>query len=106
MELTENQRSFLFELIGDELKRIREEAGLDAQTAARYAGISLESFEKYEQGRSMGNLSLHHLMRWAAVFGKRPDICFRDYSDCEKVDAYETAKKKLADLQRALFIGC
>ena len=106
MQLTENQRSFLFELLGDELKKLREEAGLDIQTAARYAGISLESFEKYEQGGSMSNLSLHHLMRWAAVFGKRLDICLRDYSDSEKVDAYESAKKKLADLQRAFFIGC
>ena len=54
----------------------------------------------------MSNLSLHHLMRWAAVFGKRLDICLRNYSDSEKVDAYESAKKKLADLQRAFFMGC
>ena len=105
MELTDNQKNFLYKQLGSELAKLREASSLDKKTVARYGNhISVENLERFEKGEpDFGNLRFYSIMRWAAVFGKKLKIELEDFTDKEKLEAYEKAKLKLADFQRIFY---
>lgn len=103
MELTKDQKYFLYEQLGDALALMRKESKLQKETVAKYAEISLNELDKLESGcPDFGNMKLYMLMRWAAIFRKKLKITFEDFTDKDKLDAYELVRNKIQDFNRYL----
>ena len=103
MELTKDQKYFLYEQLGDALALMRKESKLSKEIVAQYAEIQLSELDNLESGcPDFGNMKLYMLMRWAAIFRKKLRITFEDFSDKDKLAAYELVRNKLKDFNRYL----
>lgn len=103
MELSKNKKTIFYQNLGSELSQLREASFLPEETVAKYANIAKEELANFEAGcADFGNLRLHAIMSWAGIFGKKLTITLEDFSDEEKVEAFELVKNKLSEVSRLI----
>lgn len=103
MEVSQNQKLFLFKKLGKELEQLRQQSQLSLETIGQYANIKQSDIQKYEAGSfEFGVVQIYLLMQWAAVFGKKLNITLEDFTQEERLENYELVKRKLLSFNRSL----
>lgn len=103
MEISQNQKLIIFNNLGKELEKLRQQSQLSLSTIAQYANINQKEMEKYEAGSlEFGAIQLYALMQWAALFGKKLNITLEDFTMIERLENYDLIKRKLMAFNRCL----
>lgn len=64
MEISQNQKLIIFNNLGKELEKLRQQSQLPLSTIAQYANINQKEMEKYEAGSlEFGSLQIYVLMQ-------------------------------------------
>lgn len=74
--------------IGDNLRRLRKDAGLSQKQMAKALGISAATLCSYETGKTVPSMTV--VIKAATIFHVSTDVILNIYSDDMKISEWET----------------